>query len=297
VSRHSLIHIRTPGYWPLPKFVSIYDGAEWQALSPIKLGEKEGEYEGEGPARADRSPPDFFILEAAITKALPKKIHLQIGAQKRRIVLSRWIGGLYSNLRSSASQKEVRSFYDAIASRYKYHVEPGRDKQLLALATALAPLLPKNAKVLDASAGDCTFAKAAKEAGLDFEVFCSDISPEMLELRDKTIVPASRIAVAPASRLPYPASSFDAVVHTYSNIHPSDKKMFRSFLRVLKEGGLLLYHPVKAPGEQWPKKFEEKVGKSMRAAGFATVERRIAHAKGARRQTMLTFYVAGPKGD
>ncbi len=289
--------IRTPGYWPLPEFVQFHDGKKWMKLKAgKKMGEKEAEYKAREAVLAPISNSSFFVLEASITKALPKKIHLHMG--RRRFVLSRWIGGLYSNLRSGSSQRAVRSFYDSIAARYRRHVEPGRDKQLLALAKELdnalqnragapAPGRPPKAKILDVSAGDCTFAKVSRGR---FDVFCLDISQKMLALGAKA-VPKNRRFVSSASRPPFPLSSFDAVVHTFSNLHPSDRKFFRSFHRVLKPGGLLLYHPVKAPGEQWPKAMAEKTEAALRLAGFSSAEKKSVQAAGKKRST-LAFYMA-----
>ncbi len=279
----SSIIIRTPGYWPLPKFVKLHDGKKWMKLKANKLEEKEGEYETPS-AIPPISPSSILILETSITKALPKKIHLYLG--KRRFVLSRWIGGLYSNLKSSSSQTKVRAFYDAIAPLYTYHVEPGRANQL----AVFLDFIPPHAKVLDASAGDCTFAKAASKTRPDLEVWCSDISKGMLGL-GKNIVPTSHLVISSASRLPFPAHSFDALLHSFSNLHPSDRKFFLSFARVLKKNGLLLYHPVKAPGEQWPKDMEKKTKKALLGAGFLSVEKTTAHSAGPKHST-LVFYRA-----
>ena len=285
------IRILTPGYWPLPKFVSLHAGKKWMKLKAKKLEEKEAEYEIRETAR---SSSGLFILEAEITKALPKKIHIFLG--RHRLVLSRWIGGLYSNLRSSSSQRAVRSFYDAISSRYSCHVEPGRASQL---AVFLA-YMPRASKVLDASAGDCAFAKEAARQRPDLDVWCSDISGGMLELggepapgpRGRPVaVPIARRFVSSASRLPFPPSSFDVVLHSFSNLHPSDRKFFCSFARVLKTGGLLIYHPVKAPGEQWPKEMEAKTKQALLASGFSCAERKSASCTGPKHST-LVFYRA-----
>ena len=62
--------------------------------------------------------------------------------------------------------------------------------------------------------------------------------------------------------------------------------------RVLRPGGILLYHPVKAPGEQWPKNFEEKVRVAMRKAGFMHIERRAVESLGKKKKTTLVVYLA-----
>ncbi len=274
------IRIATKGYWPLPRFSRIHSGG-WARLEAKALGPKEADY-----AFSSRRPlsPAMIILEAEITHALPKKIIASAG--RRRFVLSRWIGGLYSNA-NGRSLSSLRAFYDAIAPRYRYHVEPERLRQLSALADALRPLLPPGARILDASAGDCTFVRAASPG---FEVWCNDISPKMLALRPKS-VPPSRVFVSSASRLPFPPSSFDALIHTFSNSHSLDRRFFGSFFRVLKAGAPLLYHPVKAPGEQWPKDFPQKTFASLHAAGFQRAARHVAHSTGKKSST-LVFYIA-----
>ncbi|MBI5233314.1 MAG: hypothetical protein HY880_03070, partial [Deltaproteobacteria bacterium] len=64
-------------------------------------------------------------------------------SEMKKTLLSRWIGGLYSNC-STSSVSQVREFYNAIASRYSFHTEPERKAQL----SAIASILPKNSLVL-----------------------------------------------------------------------------------------------------------------------------------------------------
>lgn len=283
------IIIRTPGFWPLPKFLRINCCGKWARLKLLDaFGEKEAAYSS--AAKISYSPLFPVILEASITKALPKKIHLYLA--KRKIVLSRWIGGIYSNLKASSSQKQVRMFYDSIACIYGFHIEPARKNQLLSLFLAISQYLPKNSKVLDASAGNCMLAKIAKEKRPDIDIWCQDISAKMLKLGQiDGKIPSSRIVVSSASSIPFPPSTFDAIVHTFSNLHPHDRKFFRSFYRALKPGGLLLYHPVKAPGEQWPKNMAQKTIDSLSDAGFSKIERKAVYAKGKKKST-LVFYLA-----
>lgn len=281
----SAVRIVTPGYWPLPKFVRMWQGG-WKRLKAKKVKEKEAEYSF---APSPQSKKSILILETEITKALPKKIIVFVcparpgGAHANRLVLSRWMGGIYSNA-DGRRLGQLRAFYDAIAPIYRYHVEPEREKQL----AAFVQLIPEGSKVLDASAGDCTFAKAAKMGKRRLVVWCNDISPKMLKLRGPGI-PSSRISVSSASDLPFASSSFDAVVHTFSNLHSLDRKSFRSFYRVLRPGGLLLYHPVKAPGEQWPKRFAEKVGRALLLSGFGPVERKAVESMGKKKTTLVVY--------
>jgi len=211
---------------------------------------------------------------------LPKKIILFSGRQ--RVVLSRWLGGIYSNA-NPRSISQMRSFYNAIAPIYKFHVEPERKFQL----AAFLPFLPPEGRVLDASAGDCTFAKVA---GKKFDVWCSDISEKMLALRPKTFS-KNKVFVASASRLPFKPSSFDAIVHTFSNIHCLDRKFFAEFFRLLAPGGILLYHPVKGAGEQWPKNFVSKTFFALRSSGFSQISRKSAESLGRKKSTLI-FYLA-----
>ena len=185
----AVLRVITAGYWPLPKFVKLWQGG-WKKLKATKMKEKEAKYSFEGLSGPKRAL-SFVVLEAEITKALPKKIIIFFGPSHSRFVLSRWMGGIYSNV-DSRRLNQLRSFYDAIAPVYRYHVEPEREKQL----EAFVHLIPENSRVLDASAGDCRFAKAAvtmtKDAGSALDVWCNDISREMLKLRDKNAVPANR---------------------------------------------------------------------------------------------------------
>lgn len=281
----STVRIVTPGYWPLPKFVKMWQGG-WKSLKAKKMKDKESEYSCELSTPSKKS---ILILEAGITKALPKKIIVFVGPHHSRFVLSRWMGGIYSNV-NGRRLNQLRAFYDAIAPIYRYHVEPEREKQL----EAFVQLIPQKSKVLDASAGDCAFAKAAgqmaKDGAAALDVWCNDISPKMLALRPKTI-PRSNISMSSASNLPFSPCSFDAVMHTFSNLHSLDRKSFRSFYRVLRPGGVLLYHPVKAPGEQWPKGFGSKVETALRKAGFARVERKSVESLG-KKKTALVIYLA-----
>ncbi len=273
------IRIITKGYWPLPKFVKVWQ-AGWKKLKAAKMKEKEAEYSFDGLTGQTKTHP-FIILESRITKALPKKIIVFVEPHHSRFVLSRWMGGIYSNV-NGRRLNQLRAFYDAIAPIYRYHVEPEREKQL----EAFVHLIPAGSRVLDASAGDCRFAKAA---GRKLDVWCNDISKKMLELRDRKAIPASHISVSSASNLPFPSSSFDAVVHTFSNVHSLDKKLFFEFHRVMRAGGVLLYHPVKAPGEQWPKEFVAKVERAMRAAGFGRVERKAVESLGKKKTTLVCY--------
>lgn len=275
--RSCRILIRTPGYWPLPKFRRISFGGKWAKLAAKTLGEKSAEYAAAAPSKRG-----IIVMESSITKALPKKIIALFG--RKRAVLSRWIGGIYSSA-NPRNISHLRLFYNSIAPIYNYHVEPERKHQL----AAFVDFIPAGSSVLDASAGDCMFARAAKNK---FDLYCSDLSEGMLNLRDKKQIPPRKTAVASASNLPFPAHSFDAVVHTFSNIHSLDrKKFFREFFRVLKVGGALLYHPVKSPGEQWPKDFVEKSIAALRFAGFSDVRRVSTESKG-KKKTALVFYLA-----
>ena len=282
------ITIITKGYWPLPKFAKINFDGKWHKLEAIELGEKQAKYAIKPlkmgiklQKRGVKSGKHPIILESSITKALPKKLVIFVG--NHRFILSRWIGGIYSNI-NPRSLSHLKFFYDSIAPIYKYHVEPERKHQL----AAFVDFIPPKAKVLDASAGDCSFAIVAKNK---LDVYCSDISKGMLALSGSKIS-EKRKFVASASKLPFASSSFDALVHTFSNIHSLDRKrFFAEFARVLKPNGLLLYHPVKSPGEQWQKNFVEKTIAALHSAGFSAVNRISTESKG-KKKTTLVFYLA-----
>ncbi|MDE1798225.1 MAG: methyltransferase domain-containing protein, partial [Candidatus Micrarchaeota archaeon] len=191
--------------------------------------------------------------------------------------------GLYSNC-PPASISQVRLFYQAIAPAYRRHVEPSRAHQL----AAFVPLFAPGSRVLDASCGDGTFAKMA---GKKLKVWCNDLSPAMLALIPRRLAPPSRRSVSSASRLPHPAASFDGVLHSFSNLHSFDRRAFASFFRVLRNGGLLAYHPVKAPGERWPPHFHARTLAALRKAGFHSVESKWLESAG-KKKTRLRVYLA-----
>ena len=104
-------------------------------------------------------------------------------------------------------------------------------------------------------------------------------------------MPLARRSHASAARLPHPAASFDGVLHSFSNLHAFDRRAFRSFQRVLREGGLLVYHPVKAPGERWPKDFQATTLGALREAGFSSIQCRWVESLG-KKKTRLHIFVA-----
>jgi len=281
VVRLQTIGIITKGYWPLPDFASANISGKWQKMMAVKKEEKSAEYSIKSDKTSRKTKSFPIILEASITKALPKKIIATIGS--RRFVLSRWIGGIYSNL-NPHNLSHLRFFYDSIAPIYCYHVEPERKSQL----AAFLEFIPANAKILDASAGNCSLAIVA---GKKYDFTNADISKGMLSLSGKKISKNKKV-VASASKLPFANSSFDCVVHTFSNIHSLDrKKFFLEFFRVLKPNGTLLYHPVKSPGGQWQKNFVEKTIAVLHKAGFSLVRRISTESKG-KKKTTLVFYLA-----
>lgn len=282
-SMSSSISIRTFGYWPLPRFVRIFSDGKWNRLKLASFESKSAIYST--PTRLSHS--SLVILEAQLKGALPREIRISASpsplhpTSHSSILLRRWMGGLYSNC-NPASISQVRRFYAAIASRYSRHVEPTRAHQL----AAFVPLFPLHSRVLDASAGDGTFARVASSR---LEVWCNDLCAEMLSLCPRQLVPSSHRTISSASRLPHPASSFDGVLHSFSNLHSWDQRAFSSFHRVLKMGGLLIYHPVKAPGERWPKEFQTSVLSALKSAGFSKVETRWVESAGAKKTRLQVF--------
>ena len=71
----AVLRVITAGYWPLPKFVKLWQGG-WKKLKAERMGEKEAEYSAGSLVSSKKS---IIILEAEITKALPKKIIIGIG--------------------------------------------------------------------------------------------------------------------------------------------------------------------------------------------------------------------------
>lgn len=289
------ISFLTKGYWPLPPLQNVYLGGKWEKLTNAKTtagNEKITKF-----TVISHNFSGLVIAEAKLGKALSKKIYLLAGNNKtagkktiagknkiagnKKILLSRWIGGLYSNC-STRKVNEVRELYNAIASRYSHHTEPERKSQL----STIASTLPKNSLVLDASAGTCLFAQAAKKYCL--RVLCMDLSHKMLAQRKNK---KEYAIVSSAAKAPFPPSSFDAIVHLFSNLLPYDKTLFPKFRTLLRPHGMLLYHPVKSPGEQWLPDWREKTLARLRVAGFSKVSLRSLPSKG-KKKSILTFFWA-----
>lgn len=270
------ILLLTKGYWPLAPLKNIYVNGRWEKLANAR------NIANDEKSKSFSVPSNNFsgliIVEAKLGKALSKKIYLAAG--KRKILLSRWIGGLYSNC-STMRVSQVREFYNAIASRYAYHTEPERKAQL----ETLASILPRNSLVLDASAGTCLFAEVAKKYCL--RVVCMDLSAKMLSQRKDRRAYA---LVCSAACAPFPPSSFDAIVHLFSNLLPYDKKLFKKFRTLLKPHGILLYHPVKSPGEQWLPNWREKTIARLKEAGFSKVSLRSLQSKGEKKSILTLFW-------
>lgn len=271
------IRFFTKGYWPLPPLQNVYAGGNWEKLTFSRntaCNEKSKVFSANS-----NSFFGLIIAEAKLGKALSKKIYLVAG--KRKILLSRWIGGLYSNC-STKKVSQVREFYNAIASRYSYHTEPERKAQLSTIASAL----PRNSLVLDASAGTCLFSQVAKKSSL--RVVCMDLSHAMLAQRKNK----KEYAIAcSAAKAPFPPRSFDAIVHLFSNLLPYDKTLFSKFHSLLRPHGVFIYHPVKSPGEQWLPNWREKTLLRLRAAGFSKASIRSIPSMG-KKKSVLTFFWA-----
>ncbi|MFA5106464.1 MAG: methyltransferase domain-containing protein [Candidatus Micrarchaeia archaeon] len=271
--------IFTRGYWPLPVFKSAYANGKWHAAASRKTSPKEASMEL--PKRLS----GVVVLEARIGKALSKKICLKSGG--KNILFSRWFGGLYSNA-STRSPSQVREYYNAIAARYEHNTEPEREKQLETIAIHLKKILPKNASVLDASAGRCLFARVAKKHGL--VVTSMDISEKMLSSngwRGKKVLGS-------ITRPPFAKGSFDCVVHLFSNLLSYDRKAFPAFHSMLAKGGVLVYLPVKSPGEQWLPGWREKAMARLEGSGFEKMEK-ISIPSIGRKKSVLTFIQARKK--
>ncbi len=225
-----------------------------------------------------------MVLEAHIGKALSKKIYVKSGG--KNILLSRWFGGLYSNA-STSSPSQVREYYDAIASRYEYNTEPEREKQLETIAIHVKNSLPEGKReVLDASAGRRLFAKMAGKHGL--VATSMDASEKMLAMGKGRGVQGS------ITKMPFRAGSFRCIVHLFSNLLSYDRKAFGEFHRVLAKGGLLVYLPVKSPGEQWLPQWREKTMRRLAQCGFVEIEK-ISIPSIGKKKSVLTFIQAWKK--
>lgn len=271
--------ILTKGFWPLPVFKSVYANGSWHKAVQKKISEKEAGIEL--PARFK----GVIILEARIGKALSKKIHLESGGKK--ILLSRWFGGLYSNA-NTRSPAQVGEYYDAIASRYEFNTEPEREKQLETVAIHLKKTIPGNAQALDASAGRCLFARVAKKHGL--AVTSMDLSRKMLDSKGWK----GKKVQASIARPPFEKESFECIVHLFSNLLSYDRKAFPKFHSILKKGGVLVYLPVKSPGEQWLPNWREKTMARLEECGFERIEK-ISIPSIGRKKSVLTFIQARKK--
>ncbi len=292
--------IFTKGYWPLPRFTDIYFSGRWRPAGGKKINEKMS------GLPLSSNPTGLVILEAKIGKALSKKIYLQSGGKK--ILLSRWFGGLYSNA-DTRSPRQVMEYYDAIASRYEFNTEPEREKQLETIAIHAKSSLPAHAKILDASAGRCLFAKVAGKHGMD--VTSMDISRNMLGIGKDTDPKAGNAGTKTmyagaksrnyGSKVqgsimspPFSEGEFDCVVHLFSNLLSYDRKAFPKFHKILKHGGILVYLPVKSPGEQWLLNWREKTMARLAACGFEKIEK-ISLPSIGKKKSVLTFIQARKK--
>ena len=127
-------------------------------------------------------------------------------------------------------EAEVAARFDALHARFKGEVGDG-DVRLGAVLGRLEPLAGK--RVLDLGCGKGRFARHWQNAGA--AVVGVDVSPAML-------AGARGIdrAVASASRLPFDAATFDAVVAIEVFQHlPAVGAVIREARRVLKPGGIL----------------------------------------------------------
>jgi ubiquinone/menaquinone biosynthesis C-methylase UbiE len=103
---------------------------------------------------------------------------------------------------------------------------------------AILDLMGPRARVLDVGTGTGRISVPLLERGVDL-VGCDLSSMMMRRLQEK--IPSARLAQADASRLPFPADRFDAVltVHVLHLISPW-REALREFKRVLVPGGVHL---------------------------------------------------------
>jgi SAM-dependent methyltransferase len=133
----------------------------------------------------------------------------------------------------------VRRGYDALSYRYR-----GDSEEPEPYATWLAQLrerVPAGGAVLDLGCG-CGVPLARDLAAGGYEVTGVDLSAVQVE-RARRLVPAGRFALADATRVGFPPSSFDAVVSLYALIHmPLEEQppLLGRIGRWLRPGGWLL---------------------------------------------------------
>lgn len=153
--------------------------------------------------------------------------------------------GFLKLLRTSA--EEVEATYDRVARQY----DAGDFlwKQLFAKSAwnhfehLVKKLIPDEAIILDAGCGTGESTRTVLRLTRSKQIVAIDVSSGMLNVaREK--LPDSRVQFKKSDmrRLPFADKSFDAVISTWAiETLPDPKTAVREFLRVIKEGGYVIY--------------------------------------------------------
>lgn len=105
----------------------------------------------------------------------------------------------------------------------------------------LLQFIPKNAKILDAGCGTGLSGRSQYNAGFQ-NLHGFDISPEMLAIADAKGIYQTLERGNLLDPLPYPTSSFDAVLCVAVLTHISDSNTaLREFHRIVKSGGWIIF--------------------------------------------------------
>lgn len=132
-----------------------------------------------------------------------------------------------------------KQFWQRFAKLYSPFMEKRNGKLYDDICDRIAPKLYKNMNVLELACGSGQLTFRLVDRVKCWEA--TDFSPNMIAEAKKQFVPANLyFSVQDATRLPYAAESFDAVVIANAlYIMPEPDKAMAEIYRVLKPGGLL----------------------------------------------------------
>ena len=132
-----------------------------------------------------------------------------------------------------------KQFWQRFAKLYSPFMEKGNRKLYDEICAEISAKLHPDMTVLELAcgSGQLTFRLAGRVKHWE----ATDFSPKMIAEAKKQFVPANLyFSVQDATRLPYAAESFDAVVIANAlHIMPEPDKAMAAIYRVLKPGGLL----------------------------------------------------------
>jgi SAM-dependent methyltransferase len=165
---------------------------------------------------------------------------------------------------------DVERFFDAIAGRYERSYALAADESRMRMAGVIRELPAPPASVLDLGVGTGRELTALLDAG--YIPTGIDISRRMLERCTRRARPVTLLHGDLWQPLPFPASSFDAVVALHGTlVHAPDEgalaRLARELGRVAKSGGLWV---VEVPSLGWlrrPDPVAERDGRAVRRTG------------------------------